>query len=265
MAAAVVGGCASAPSNEQRSATLQSNGVAAADLPATGDKVGTVFTGRGLHLDRKVFDYRGKSGGVHVEHVVFAASDGAVCKRGCVTAIDRRGYYLTAAHAVGGDPLWVLCGVDVRPARVVFRGDADFDVAVLSVDRPIPDAFDWAPPDRWPAGARVLEAGPTDPSGGLALQDFAGRVCRVEDAVGGDGPYQTVTSSLPARHGDSGGPVMTPDGRLVGIFVRFNPLWTESFAVRPDPAWVRQVVERDYDAYRDAYRPPVPTTRGTER
>ena len=199
-------GCASAPSNEQRSATLQSNGVAAADLPATGGKVGTVFTGRGLHLDRKVFDYRGRTGGVHVEHVVFAASDGADCKRGCVTAIDRRGYYLTAAHAVGGDPLWVLCGVDVRPARVVFRGDADFDVAVLSVDRPIPDAFDWAAPDRWPAGARVLEAGPTDPSGGLAMQDFAGRVCRVEDAAGADGPYQTVTSSLPARHGDSGRP-----------------------------------------------------------
>ncbi len=260
MLGSVLGGCAAAPSNEQRAATLGRNGLTAADLPDTDRKVGTVFTGHGLHLDRQVRDLRGKHGNVRLEYVAFGTSDGAGCRRGCVTAIDRRGYYLTAAHAVGGDPLWVLCGDDVRPARVVFRGDADFDVAVLSVDRPIPDAFDWAAVGDWPKGRPVLEAGPTDPSGGLAMRDFAGRVRDVETLDGRDGPYVCVTSSLPARHGDSGGPVMTAAGRLVGVFVKFNPFWTQSFAVRPDPEWVRNVVEQDYRAYREAYRPTSPTS-----
>ena len=248
------------PTTEQRTATLRAYGLTAS-LPATDRRAGAVYTGHGLRLDRRV-TARSTTRSVTVHGTIgFITSNGDVQHRGSVTAIDRRGYYLTAAHAVGGDPLWVCCGGVFRSARVVFRGDADFDVAVLSVDRPIPDAFEWAHAAGYAAGATVLQSGPSDrtaPSplqligGHPSMQLFAGRVCDVATTSGRDGAYQRVTSSLPSRGGDSGGPVMTPNGALVGVCVAGNPFYFQSYAVRPSPEWARDVIEQDYNAYRSA-------------
>ncbi len=266
LAAAVVG--CRAPTTDQRTATLGTYGLTT-DLPAIEREAGTVYTGHGLRLVRHATT-RLTDGKLTLQGTIgFGTSDGSVLLRGSVVAIDRRGYYLTAAHAVRGDPLWVCCGGVFRAAQLVFRGDADFDAAVLAIDRPIRDAFDWADAGRYSAGDTVLQAGPSDsgaPSlmrllgGRPPMQLFAGRLCGVEDAVGPDGGYQLVTSSLPSRGGDSGGPVMTRAGALIGICVRANPIVARSYAVRPSPAWVREVIEQDYNA-----RPSAPPSTGPDK
>ncbi len=250
------------PTAEQRIASLEATGLTPSALPDVSRRAGTIVSGHGLHPTRMVTTSTTNPSRVTALSVSFDTDGQSDHRQACVTAIDRRGYYLTAAHAVGNDPMWIECGDVVRPARVVFRGDECFDLAILAVDRPIPDAFRWTDSDRPAVGSTLLEPGPIDAaSGQLAMQLFAGRVVDVTDDTGPDGPYRRVTSTLPARRGDSGGPVMTTDGDLVGIFVLFNPLTGRSVCLRPDPAWVRNLVDRDYTWYR-ATRP---TTSPSDR
>ena len=139
------------------------------------------------------------------------------------TAIDRRGYFLTTGHSVERSPLFVIYfdggGMSLAPARVVWRGHYEQhqpDLAVLHIDRPLPEAFTWT--NRYQAGNRLLAAGPEyDRPEIRNLVCFAGELLRVVEHPDNNPPRTSIFHSAPVHPGDSGGPLTTTDGRLVAI------------------------------------------------
>jgi hypothetical protein len=168
-----------------------------------------------------------------------------------VTAIDLRGYYLTASSNVGSDPMWVVSQAGpkaVRPARVVFKGDANFKLAIICVGSRIPEAFKWSDDSKDAINSVLIGSGPvmTDTAGKRTAELFAGKVVSVAKANGDGCNYDLVTDSLPCRPADGGGPVLTSDGALVAITTKPAMFKDQSVCIRPDPAWVKQVIDRDY-------------------
>jgi hypothetical protein len=182
---------------------------------------------------------------------------------GMATAIDPRGYFLTAAHCVEDKrPCWLLFqGYDkvrVERARIVWRGHrkkGEPDLAILCVSQPIGATFPWA--TEFTNGSLAVEVGvrrdnfPRE----LEPQCMAGKVLEVSKASSA-GPldYSVVFHSSPMRPGDSGGPVVLSDGRLLGInvIINFDFQWSHlalnfehTQAHRPDLAWLRKVIDAD--------------------
>jgi len=182
--------------------------------------------------------------------------------RGAATPIDKRGYFLTAAHCVEKGQFWLVFPqgdkMQVERARIVWRGDkkdGEVDLAVLCVSRPISPAFQWAA--EFTNGSPVVDLGWSldDHSRQVKPQWMAGRILKVAEALSKDSlDYTVISHSSPMRPGDSGGPLVLSDGRLLGINVnvRLNLQWSHlSFefehteAHRPDLAWLRKVIDAD--------------------
>jgi hypothetical protein len=142
------------------------------------------------------------------------------------TAIDRRGYFLTAAHCLKG-PVWLVFPKDgkmqLKQARVIWRGNEKKggpDLALLCVSCPISQSFQWA--TELTNGSPVVDLGSSkdEQFGVLKPQCMAGRLLKVSGASSkGTWDYTEVTHSSPLCPGDSGGPLVLSDGRLVGINV----------------------------------------------
>jgi hypothetical protein len=186
---------------------------------------------------------------------------------GTAAAIDRRGYFLTAAHCLKRGQLergqfWVAFAgsgkIQVERARIVWRGDVakkEPDLAILSIGAPIDQAFEWA--TEFTNGTPIMDVGLSfyNHSGVLKPQCMAGKILKVSDGSGTSLPYYTVIShDSPLRHGDSGGPLVLSDGRLLGINVSadvgiqwrhflIEPLYCD--AHRPNLEWLREVVDKD--------------------
>ncbi len=189
---------------------------------------------------------------------------------GMITAIDRRGYFLTAAHVLGHSPsdrLHVLfddgSGVQTARAEVVWKGDYEnggADFALLRVPVRLQSAFELA--SRLRVSDLVIGAGPVTspkPSGPLTLDLtlIAGSIV----AVGSGSPpgiWSDVQHSAPTRRGDSGGPLVTMDGRLAGVESRataaahgIGPIalyYSEvhRYAVRPaTDRFIAELIEQD--------------------
>ena len=183
---------------------------------------------------------------------------GTTLSIGAGVQVDPRGYFATAAHVVGPDPIVVLTPADdgtaIRPARVVYRGNGDFDFALLYAPGPRVVGIGWVPADALVPGTPLVGVGLGGaPDPGLAMQAYAGRLIRTEAAIGADCPYLRLIGTLPAHHGDSGGPQYTypPIGRprgLAGVTVGVLPLpdgqW-QSTAIRPDLHWLGRVIDDD--------------------
>jgi S1-C subfamily serine protease len=211
---------------------------------------------------------------------------------GSATAIDRRGYFLTAAHCVGKDVVRLVVGRDayhttVVPARVVWRGDLTQggpDLALLRTAWPIAHAFEWAPAVT--VGQPVLVCGPDYEEGverTFQLDCLAGRVkttgrkCGTRDGKDGGAPggggaasarppptegewgeVEEFRHDAPVHHGDSGGPVVGLDGRLIGInFATVRLVFLPSIAMRvgvnasrPDLGWLASLIEADDASFR---------------
>jgi S1-C subfamily serine protease len=182
--------------------------------------------------------------------------------RGTATPIDKRGYFLTAAHCVEKGPFWLVFlrddKVRVEPARLVWRGDKKegwVDLAILCVSIPITQTFEWAA--ELTNGSPVMDLGWSidAQSRELKPQYMAGRVLKVSEELSQDSlDYTVVTHSSPLRPGDSGGPLVMPDGRLLGlnVSVHVDFQWSHlsrefdySVAHRPDLAWLRKVIDAD--------------------
>jgi S1-C subfamily serine protease len=177
----------------------------------------------------------------------------------CATAIDRRGYFLTAAHTLDFGQPWLVFGSKDKPrierATIVWRGDVSkekSDLAVLYVPVSLDYVFEWAGQSY--TGDAVIQLGLDLESTNNVLQHFAGRIETFQHPK--RNPTETVIrTTAPSRPGDSGGPVVTEEGRLLGIAFKGGvqlhgfvvPMWITRFTrvVRPDPDWVREIVDRD--------------------
>ena len=182
---------------------------------------------------------------------------------GTAAAIDRRGYYLTAAHVISTTPVSVMTH-DGRmlEARVVWRGDpAVADIALLRVPTTVDPVFEWA--SGITSGEQVIGGGPTRShvSGewvgvSMQLETYGGSVRRIfQDRAA---PVElTIRSSTPLLSGDSGGPLVNANGQLLGITaesdltVHLFEVWKlgrkdyVGEAERPDLVWLRTLIADD--------------------
>ena len=181
---------------------------------------------------------------------------------GIATAIDRRGYFLTAAHAVHGQ-VWLAFAregkLELKQARIIWRGDVkkgEPDLAILSISTRIDQAFEWA--TELTNGTPIVDLGClTDRSGGVRRQCLAGKILEVSEGSCAALPrYTVVAHDSPLRPGDSGGPLALSDGRLLGINVKgwhvmdwghlsFKFEFEHGEAHRPDLVWLRKVIDAD--------------------
>lgn len=138
---------------------------------------------------------------------------------GSATPVTDDGYFLTADHVLETAPgrnLFVIYGrggdIVLSKARVVWRSASD-DLAILHAPIKTPFFYQWSDPDRWlSAGAQIIH-------GGMAtgLEFIPGKL-RTDLA-----PERWYTRNrrfkidIPLRPGDSGGPVIDADGKLIGI------------------------------------------------
>lgn len=180
---------------------------------------------------------------------------------GTATAVDARGYLLTAAHCVEWQPLHALYldagHVRVAPVRIVWRGDATregCDMALLAIDRPLPAHFAWA--DEIKTGNVVVGAGPDYDAPAFGLGFFSGTAVKLEPNSTRPPAGATIFHTGPVHLGDSGGPLATTNGELLAINVgdihELNLLLFSyqraSRAHRPDLPWLRDLVDRDFAA-----------------
>lgn len=181
---------------------------------------------------------------------------------GSAVMIDARGYLLTAAHVVGATPITViyydggvLCH---QQARIIWNGSHEPgkpDLTLVRVAQPLTATYQWA--EHYEANDSVLAVGVnyTDPQKPNFTMGFTG------GKLGRDRPFQrtqttqTVTSDLPLHVGDSGGPLVNTQGQLIAINVRGTMSRLEylgiarkltSEAIRPDIAWLKQLIEEDF-------------------
>jgi len=180
----------------------------------------------------------------------------------CATAIDGRGYLLTAAHCVGEEPVRLIVfrgrpHAVVETARVVWKGDlskGEPDLAVLHVPRGLGWTFSWAETVR--AGEPIVVCGP-DYDPGIArryiLDAIAGKITTPPEPPDSGTMVGRFLHDAPVHPGDSGGPVATLDGRLAGInFATARRVllpalgWrVGTYAHRPDLEWLEQIIAAD--------------------
>lgn len=182
------------------------------------------------------------------------------------------GYFLTAAHCLEEVPMQVMVfdrslRLAVRQARVVWRGDADSggpDLALLHVPvtplMPVAlapwekEAFQRQP---------VISAGWSGTDHQTAFQ-VAGGTLRSESLQKNDTlgiTWKELLTDVPFAPGDSGGPLLDGNGKLLGInsagiFSKPGYWWYEatrhqgllgrnSESISPDPKWIQQLIEKD--------------------
>jgi S1-C subfamily serine protease len=187
---------------------------------------------------------------------------GKISGIGSAAAIDRRGYFLTAAHCAGKETCLLLFRdkgqLVAQTAQVVWRGDESKkqpDLALLRVPLPLQDVFEWTA--AFTNGERIVAAGINVLSNSvIKSQCMAGKILKLDTHSETVVPhYIGISHDAPLRAGDSGGPLVSTDGRLVGInadAVIGRPRWL-SFSVetlsgdaeRPDLDWLRQLIEQD--------------------
>ena len=231
-------------------------------LPYAGAKVGQVSLREFLRA-RSAVVFEGDQLSVTASGTNHGTVKGTIFGIGSAAAIDRRGYFLTAAHCVQKGPSFLLLFFDkgqpqARPARVVWRGDDSKkqpDLALLQVPFPLQDVFEWTP--TFTNGERIVAAGATPgPDHVINRQCMAGKILRLDTGSETVVPrYICVSHDAPLCPGDSGGPLVSTDGRLVGInsdAVIGRPRWLSfsvetlsSDAERPDLEWLRQLIQQD--------------------
>ena len=173
-------------------------------------------------------------------------------------AIDSRGYFLTAAHCLE-DPFNYLVYSDGTSARIaalrivakIKDEKTHLDFAIIHVDATVPYIFAWS------GAAKDLQGNSAAAVGGASLYAIsdslaydapmcmAGRIISTTDAANG---AVLIAHNVPIRFGDSGGPLATADGRLLGINIFGHLSWTgtmTNYAIRPDPAWITQTIAKD--------------------
>jgi S1-C subfamily serine protease len=183
---------------------------------------------------------------------------------GCAAMIDRRGYFLTAAHCLRHRYVYLVFHESQTTrtflARVVWQGDSKKgqpDLAILHVKRMLDHTFDWA--------AGVHQADPVIAVGlswtnkpslnllVLKLDLMGGRILDFNKLKDEAGDFNVATN-VPLQSGDSGGPLVDAEGRLIGINVQGTPPLVHRLlpkrmfpmlAERPNQKWLMETIEED--------------------
>lgn len=175
--------------------------------------------------------------------------------KACAAVITTDGYCLTAAHVVRGalraapttgDQAGVFAA-----ARVVWTSGAEApDLALLHVEGLRFDrALDMRRAGVADLGTRVVLGG--YPGGALRIAISGGTLTSVTATAPprlGAPASVVIEHSAPGQQGDSGGPVIDAQGRLIGVANAgyWTPLggW-QGVASLPHPAWLARVIEAD--------------------
>lgn len=207
------------------------------------ERVESVRALKGVRIDgQKLADYLEP----RMVLVVTTAGEGEdrATTKGCAAVVATDGYCLTAAHVVRGK-LGVFRTVGDEagrfvPARVVWTSPRqDEDLALIHVEGlPLPTAFELRRLDVAAVGTRVVMGG--YPGGALRIAISGGAVTAVDGS--------SFEHSAPGQQGDSGGPVIDADGRLIGV--ASAGYWTpfggwQGIAALPDPAWLARAIAAD--------------------
>ena len=130
------------------------------------------------------------------------------------------GRVVTAAHALRGDRVAVAFA-DGRTAEGRVTGaDADLDIGVVEVETGDVAPVDWPdPPDAAEAGLGSAVFALANP-GGHGLRVTLGMVSATGRSFRGPGGRRipgSIEHTAPLPRGSSGGPLVDPDGRLLGL------------------------------------------------
>jgi serine protease Do len=127
------------------------------------------------------------------------------------------GQVLTSAHNLRREGLTVAFGDGRRARAEIAAADPDLDLAVLELDTGDSPAIAWEPGDLPELGAPVLAlANP----GGRGLRVTLGFVSSGERSFRGPRGRRirgAIEHTAPLPRGSSGGPLVDPEGRLLGL------------------------------------------------
>lgn len=173
---------------------------------------------------------------------------------GSATPISPDGYLLTANHIIHhaeNNNIFVLYHQNHRlvphPARIVWQSKTA-DLAILHIATPTPNFYTWVP------HTESIKAGTPILHGGMAtvLNSPTGHLETSISPCNFFTPFQKFQIDLPLKPGDSGGPVCTTHGNLIGInsSVEFlvpmeTPYFINSEAIRPNSNRIESILRKD--------------------
>lgn len=173
---------------------------------------------------------------------------------GTASPISADGYLLTADHVISGYKnrrIHVMYGrganLRLATARIVWRDPAN-DLALIHAPISTPLHYCFAPADR------PIASGSTIFHGGLStgLKPLYGTLSDTIPAQNFFLSPERFRMDIPLRPGDSGGPILDCEARLIGVnsSVEFlipmeTPIFTESHGTRPNISHLMKIIERD--------------------
>lgn len=196
---------------------------------------------------------------------------------GSAVPISKDGYFLTAAHCVGpkGSTLQILAKTTSPPvtltlARVVWRSNetnpAEPDLAILHAPIKPEVVVSLAPQETLKPGTPLLTSG----YGSFKKSWAGGRLQSIttpQTAPTGV-TWRELTHSAPFTPGDSGGPILSSTGDLIGInsqIVLATPGWLpfglgplaydRGICFIPDPLWLQGIIQSDRAGPDKKHRP----------
>ena len=163
---------------------------------------------------------------------------------GLAVGIEPDGYLVTAAHVLSKTNFvlgWFDGKVDLRSARVVFKRDkrTDADFALIKADGRLDHcAIVGQTPT---SGDRVYAIVCYRKHPSLTI-DFAGGKFLGMGAGSLAGSLHLIETDVPLARGDSGGPLLSSGGQLIGINT-LRKQW--SYSYYPDREFIQQLIKHD--------------------
>ncbi len=138
--------------------------------------------------------------------------------------IDRKGDILTNDHVVsGGSTYSVVFNNNAKVTATVVREDVDIDLALIHVDGPVPAYAQFGDSKGVQPGETVLAIGnPLGSYNNTVTEGIVSAVGRtIQEPGNGSNPGPSISGALQTdaaiNHGNSGGPLVDLNGRVIGI------------------------------------------------